>query len=142
MSLADYTPERVTIEHKGQALVSVRGLCLDDVGILVRAHLHVLNSLADLSKRGDIAMFGGDKFILDVVTLAPNVAFDIIALAADEPEYTAQARKLPVGLQVKILQEVLRLTLEDVGGPLALMTLLQGLAREQKLLPENRATIQ
>lgn len=138
-TLADFTPERVTIEHKGAALVTVRGLSFDDVSILVRAHLHVLNKLHALTQSGDIAMFGGDKFIMDVVALAPDVAFDVIALAADEPEYAQQARMLPLGAQIKILQEVMRLTLEDIGGPLALIAMV-GRMTGEKLIPG--ATIQ
>lgn len=137
MSLADFTPERVTIEHKGKALVQVRGLCLDDVSILVRAHLPILNKLYAMSQMGDMAAFGGDKFVLDFLTLAPDVAFDVIALAADEPEYGSQARKLPAGLQLKILQEVMHLTLEDVGGPLALVAMIGRLAGDQKLIPRT-----
>lgn len=131
MGLSDYTPHRVTIEHRGAPLLAVRGLGFDDVSVLFRAHLDSIQVMVSGFKNAN--GLGTDLFFMELITTAPDVAFDVIALAADEPDYAAQARKLPVGLQIKILQEILTLTLEDIGGPKAFVALVSSVG--QKLLP-------
>lgn len=121
MALADYTPERYTVEWRGRVLVEVRGLSLEDVTVLVRQHLPELKEL--------YARFQGDpkkllpegldaeRIALNCITEAPTLAARIICLASDERDMDA-ARRLTMPLQMKILIEVIRLTFEDVGGPL------------------------
>lgn len=130
--LADFRPTKVEIEHNGKPLVSVRGLCLDDISILVRAHLITLNKIAEQAKAGvQGGVFGvNDLFMLELIAKAPDAMWDIIALASDEPEYGDNARKMPASLQIKILTEVMRLTLEDIGGPKALIALVAGLMKQ------------
>lgn len=137
MALADFTPETVDIEHNGKPLMTVRGLSLDDVSILIRAHLATLNRLQTAASTGALSDLGADSFIIEVLQNAPDVAYDALALAADVVEDVNRLRKLPVGTVVKALQAVLKLTLEDIGGPLALLSLIQG----QKLIPTGQ-TIQ
>lgn len=138
MGLADFEPFRQIVKYRGNVVLSVRGLSLDDVGVLVRAHMDDINRLVDLARvKGD---FGTVSFLTDALTTAPNVLFDVIAMAADESAYSEDSRKLPVGLQIKILQDVLELTLEDIGGPKALVALVQKMAGNRKLLPDQQAT--
>ena len=142
MALADFEPTKVVIEHNGKPLVSVRGLCLDDISILVRAHLIVLNKLVEQAKSNvQGGVFGvNDLFMLELMGKAPDVAWDIIALAADEPEYGDTARKMPASLQIKILSEVMRLTMEDIGGPKALVALVAGMVNQNQPLAGVLAT--
>lgn len=142
MALADFIPERTTIMRGETPLFDVRGLSLDDVSVLVRAHSDSLNLLVTMAGETDSA-FGSAAFFMQAVTTAPNVAFAVIALAADEPQYSADARKLPAGVQIKALQEITRLTLEDIGGPKALVALVRNLLNQKKSLPQaGTATIQ
>lgn len=140
MALADYTPARVKIEQGGKPLVTVRGLSLDDLSILVRAHKPTLDRLYGAAEQGRMSAFGGEAFFLELIQAAPDVAYEVIALAADEPEYLVHGRKLPLGFQIKALQTIVQLTLEDVGGPLGLAALMRG----AKLLPDpgERPTLQ
>lgn len=139
MALADYVPERTEITHKGRSLVSVRGLCLDDISILIRSHFQVIRQVYDITERGEIGEFGGDAFFIELMTVAPDLLFNVIALAADEAEYGAEARKLPVGVQINALKEIVRLTFEDIGGPLAFGALVQKMVKQ---LPSPLPTIQ
>lgn len=144
MALADYEPERVEIAHKGKPLLSVRGLCLDDLSILVRAHLVTLNKLFETAKAGmrPDSVFGvSDLFLMDMIHKAPDVIFDIIALACDETEYSETARKLPVGVQFKALQAIMSLTMEDIGGPKALVAFLDKARQSQSLVGELATTL-
>lgn len=142
MALADFVPTKVEIEHNGKPLVSVRGLCLDDISILVRAHLITLNKIVEQAKEGaQGGVFGiNDLFMLEMMSKAPDVVWDIIALAADEPEYGDNARKMPASLQVKILTEVMRLTMEDIGGPKALVALIARMVGQAQPLAGALAT--
>jgi hypothetical protein len=139
MALADFTPERVDIKHNGSVVCSIRGLGTDDVSTLVRAHLDVLNKLFEIV-RGSDADFGTANFYAQMITSAPQIAIDIIALAADEPNYPPEMRQMPMGLQIKILQEVTRMTFEDIGGPKAIVGLVQSMLRQQ--VPALTPTIQ
>lgn len=144
MTLADFQPERVEIAHKGKPLLSVRGLCLDDLSILVRAHLVTLNKLFEAAKAGaqPNSVFGvSDMFLMDMIHKAPDVIFDIIALACDESDYSDTARKLPAGIQFKALQAIATLTMEDIGGPKALVAFLDKARQSQSLVGELATTL-
>jgi nitrous oxide reductase accessory protein NosL len=109
----------------------------------VRAHLVTINKLFEAAKAGAQpgTVFGvGDLFLMDMVHKAPDVIFDIIALACDETEYGATARKLPAGIQFKALQAVAALTLEDIGGPKALVAFLDVARKSQSLVGELAMT--
>lgn len=119
MALADYQPERATVVYKGKVLVVVRGLCLDDISVLVRAHMTEIRVLYARYQGGGL----DPEMIAGIITEAPGIAAHLIALASDEPEATDTARKLPAPLQVQAVIEILRLTFEDVGGPKAFVAL-------------------
>lgn len=133
MPLSDFTPERVKVEYKGRLLASVRGLCLDDLSLLVRGHLDTLRHLYRRSQgEGDMfTRLNQDGFLLRLLTEAPGIAVEVISLASDEPDSTAQVRMLPIPLQVKLLQTIIRLTFEDVGGPKAFVALIGSMIGEQ-----------
>jgi hypothetical protein len=136
MALSDFTPHRVTIEHRGQPLLQVRGLGFDDISVLFRAHLNSIQVM--FSSFQDRNGLGSDLFFMELITEAPSLAFDVIAMAADEPDYSAAARKLPAGLQIQILQTITQLTLEDIGGPKGLVALVKSVS--QRLLPNVSLT--
>lgn len=141
MALANFVLQRVEVKHGDTVVCAVRGLALDDISLLVRSHLDALNTLFDLAVNSTNE-FGTSAFFMQMATSAPNVAFDAIALAADEPDYTLEARKMPLGLQIRLLQEIARLTFEDVGGPLALVNLVKQMLGDQQKLIRSPATIQ
>lgn len=132
MALADYQPERSTISHKDKPLISVRGLNFEDTTVLVRRHLPALQRLFEiygsrklLPKEGEAepaiedVLHQIESIIFDLLVSSPDTAAQMIVLASDEPGATEAAKRLSMPLQLKILFEIVRLTFEDVGGPLA-----------------------
>lgn len=144
MSLALFEPEWAEVhDGKGRLLAKVRGLNTTDLSILVRAHGPALRQIYEDSQQGDSALADIAKTAGIVMVQEPVVAFTIIALASDEPEKIADVGKWPAPLVIKVLIEVLRLTVEDIGGPLALADLAGRLLAvlPQGVLPGS-ATIQ
>jgi hypothetical protein len=140
MALADYQPEREQIFHKQSLLVSVRGLCLEDLSVLVRGNLAELQQLYAAIKQPDQYQID-DLLIMKLINQAPLMAAKIIALAADEPAGEEAASRLTVPLQVNILSAIARLTFEDIGGPKAFVAMVGQLVGNS-LPDEMRATIQ
>ncbi len=143
MALADFTPERVAIHYKGKALAEVRGLCLEDVSLLVRYHLNDLQRLVELMRGADGDLFARlnmDGFLLKLISDAPVLTGNVIAVASDEPSNGEQARRLPLPVQIRILQEIVRLTFEDVGGPKAFVALVTEMIGKQLPKAEELAT--
>ena len=136
MSLHDFTPERVAIKHKGKPLMEVRGSNLEDLAYLVREHLEDLRTLQTRATGAQAEIFSRlnqDGFLLKVLTDLPVIASEIIARAADAEEGgAANIRRLPLGTQILAMQEILRMTLEDVGGPNGLSAILQRMMNDGK----------
>ena len=100
--------------------VSVRGLNLADIGLLVGGHMEEFRRLADIWEGASQEIWANiqkDNFIVKLVTEVPSMAATVIALACDEPENRVVATTLPLAFQVKVIIEIMRLTLEDAGGP-------------------------
>lgn len=134
MALSDFTPERITVEYKGKPLMKVRGLNLDDVSLLVQTHLADLQRLYELVQDGSQNLFerlNADGFVIKLIGDMPVLAANLIAIAADEPENFAQARTLPLPLQVMVVRTIVSLTFEDFGGPKAFVALVRELAGKQ-----------
>ncbi len=116
--LATYTPEYAEVSVKGQVM-RVRGLSTDDLGLLVRAHLDLVETIMQVVAQSAVGPDAGNqtaRFILSLAQDAPELAGQIIALAADEPDQGAAARKLPFPVTIDALQKIGRLTFEEAGG--------------------------
>jgi hypothetical protein len=137
VSLVEYVPERTPIAHKGKTLVTVRGLNYEDVTVLVRAHLKDISRLFAGFKEKKLLPSDIEPMLLDLLTSSPQTAATIIAIAADEPDYSAAALKLPLSLAVTILYELVRLTFEYVGGPLVLVTLILIIMWAEEMTPDQ-----
>lgn len=148
MALADYTPPSVVIESDGKPLMKVRGLSLEDVAILVRVHMDDLQKMYEIiqDNRAGSADFLADMVqetvMLKLLSDLPILAGQLIAMAADEPDLSDAARRLPIGLQLKSIMEIMRLTCEDVGGPKALAALVRGMLPNPDTAQTRAATIQ
>lgn len=124
MALADFQPEQRTILHKGEALVAVRGLTLNELSVLVRAHGPALRQIYDDTKSDtDNVAYG--RLALKVLTHHPEVAYHTISLVADPPATQEEAARLTAPLLIRVLVDVFQLTMEDLGGPLAFGALLR-----------------
>lgn len=119
MSLASYRPPQQDIAA-GTVLLKVRGLNLDDVALLIQAHeanlLGAYHAFENLMNGEATHQNLLSRVIMDLVIQAPAVTADIIAIACDEPDASAAARKLPFPVQVQALTTIANLTFEAGGG--------------------------
>lgn len=124
MSLAAFQPKREAIsvmtEKGDEHLCFVRALSLTDLAALIETNLHDLDALMMRVAQGQGNVFApgvGDSIIVTLVKDAPEIAAQIIAMAADEPEQTENARRLPAPVQLDTLVKVFNMTFNDYGGP-------------------------
>lgn len=99
--------------------ITVRALDLDDVTILVTDHLGAIAETVELWQeiRPKLMQEGNlDKFLITVMRGSPELVAQLIAVSCDQPALVDVARKLSFGVQIRALNEVIRLTLEDAGG--------------------------
>ena len=133
MPLAGYQPARREISFGAESF-HVKGLALTEISVLVREHFPDLDAVFDLFQSGlqgmDAQQF--QSMALMVVSQAPGLAANIIALAAGEG--TAEdAAQLPAPVQIKALVEIGDLTFKDVGGPKKAMELITALLRKTEV---------
>lgn len=139
MGLADYQPVRETVAISGGQSMQVRGLALEDVTVLFRAHLADLDKVVAIFGKqldADQAVTAMMTHAIALVKEAPGLVANLIALASDEPDAVDNARRLPFAVQVTALKAVARLTFDEAGGPKkfveGLGDLLRGLAPPQQ----------
>lgn len=116
MPLAGYEPERRKIVLSGDNFFHVKGLSLTDLAVLIREHMPDMDAVFDLFQNVE-TMRPEDlqPLVLSVVSQAPGLAANVIALAAGEGDAT-DAAKLSGPVQVKALLEIGDLTFTEVGG--------------------------
>lgn len=143
--LATYTPEYEEVQIKG-AVLRVRGINSDDLGLLVRAHFETVQQILDAVREAQVGPAAGDvaaRFILSLAQDAPRLAAQIIALASDEPDQADQAAKLPFAVTIDALTKIGRLTFEEAGGVQgfvnALMALVGGMRKPVSATPTSGA---
>lgn len=106
MSLRDLVDRKSTIEdEKSGVSFDVRGLSLQDIVLLLENHRDAL-----------IRVFASDAGadFEELVKEFPGFIAAAIAYAADEYELEDSVRKMPVGLQLRAIQEVWELSSLDV----------------------------
>lgn len=118
MSLSDFEVERIPILRRGSVLFHVRGLNVEDLTVLVKKNLPDIEEAFRLYNATKTEVFSTrnlDKFFVTLVSKLPGLVAEVISHAADEPDETAKARKLPLALQVLALTETVNATFEEVG---------------------------
>jgi len=105
MSLRDLVDRRVEIECPGDESFQVRGLSLEDVVLLLENHTDALKSIFGAPAGTDFEM---------LLKEFPQFVAAAIAYAADEHELEEKVRKLPIGVQLRAIQEVWELSSLDV----------------------------
>lgn len=131
MGLNTFTPPSDTLTFPGGS-VTLRGLGLDDLVKLVRKHGAQMRPLfAELTSKQtlDLADPSIDAVGMKLLDTAPDLMADVIAFSAGEPDSAAQAKMLPVGVQIEALEKVFRLTLEAEGGVEKLVETVQRVVR-------------
>lgn len=151
MSWADYKPPsaEVTIgidPATNEPIIGiVRGLNLDDLSYLISNHLEPISQAVELyakSKQNVYSTKNLHGFVISCASQFPGLVSEVISRAADEP--SLREKKLAMSVQLAALNEIVRLTVEELGGLGNLSLVLGNLAKgvlENKALrePANEA---
>lgn len=118
MALKDLFVPTVTIKTSGGEF-AVRGLSLNDILRLVEKHRASMNTLFQkfVQSGEDLGLENSAQMGAVLVESAPDVAAEIIALAADEPDQLETVKSLSFPVQLDTLEQIGRLTFEAAGGP-------------------------
>ena len=114
-----YKQPTVDIPLPGGGVMPVRGLTFEDISALVTGHLVAITALTERwqATKGDVfANTNVQAFVIQMATSAPEVVAEIIAFGADSPEDIAVAARLPIAVQIAALGEIVRLSVDDLGG--------------------------
>jgi hypothetical protein len=141
MALADYVVQkRKVTDFNGNVIAKVRGLNFEDISRLVRNHLTELTMVFQSAATDGKLLpeeLDLNALLLKLVLQAPDTAGLMLALGCDEPDAVDKAKLLPAPLQLRILGEIINLTFEDVGGPLAFLAMVKiAVTSHRQVLPE------
>lgn len=113
----DYQVPSIMVDPGDGKERPVRGLSLDDMGILIVNHLDTMMEVATLYVASKRDVFGSNNATDLMMTVAkgfPDFVSEVISIVTDTPEL--RKVRLPAGVQLKIMQAALKLTVEDAGG--------------------------
>lgn len=96
--------------------LAVRGLGLSDISRLVQNYRSDLEGAFEKVSQAAESAVEDDGFIAGLLEQAPDLVAEIIALATDQPHKAKDAAKLPLSLQVAILEKAGELTFVGEGG--------------------------
>lgn len=116
MSLKNLSFATETIKAAGGEF-AVRGLSLADLTRLVRRHGRAMSEFFDrMASSGNVDLERVAVMGSALAEAAPELAAEIIAVAADEPELVDTALRLPFPVQIEALEKIALLTFETEGG--------------------------
>lgn len=122
----NYTPPTETVETNG-GTITVRGLSFDD-----------LHTLYQRGHGESLAPFlTGELNIGELVTDAPALVVDVIALAADSPDAAPAIARLPIAVQTRVLAAVYRLTFGEFDMGNLFRLLAKTIVNAQQAIREN-----
>lgn len=144
MALVAFTPEMREIKTaKGQVLAEVQGLSLEPVATLLRTHLPDLDALVELftNKESAEAFSTEDwmKLALPIVTQAPGLVANIIALAANETD-ASPVKTWPLSVQIAALVVIFELTFSEIGEVKKAIGIVAALLAKKKTMTTGKAT--
>lgn len=96
---------------------TVRGLNLMDIlGLVERHRAPLTEAFANLSGDRDEALKSFSAMGGALLGALPDVAADVIAVATDQPEKVAVAKRIVVSVQLALLEKIAELTFAAEGG--------------------------
>lgn len=116
MSFNDYKPQEIILETS-TGNITLRGINADDLTGLIQRHGALIET-----------WFEGEPDPMQTINKAPALVADMIACAAGDPSAVDVAAKMPIGLQIRAITAVFKLTFEevDMGNVLRLFMLQAG----------------
>jgi hypothetical protein len=132
MSVRAFEPERIAISYRGKPLMRVRGLNLVDCSVLVNRYYGELKQLfsmvQDANRQEMLAVMVSSDFIMRVAATMPDFVGVFVSMACDGELDEATCAKLPIGVLIEAVNALIKLTVEDAGGPKELAALVKRLA--------------
>lgn len=118
MTLKSLVVATATVKTSGGEF-TVRGLSLTDILFLVSKHRAAMKALFDKFVKGqsDVALESYSNLGAALIESAPDVAAEIIALAADEPEEIETVKRISFPAQIEALERIGDLTFAAEGSP-------------------------
>lgn len=113
MSLSQFRPLTKAVALPSNGSLDVRGLNFEDLTVLVDKHKDTLENLFSDYQDEDTSV---QSLLTSLLKESPAFCAEVIALACDEPEATANARKLSFPVQVDALMSIGELTFSEAGG--------------------------
>lgn len=120
--MEDFEPETSPVRFKagGKPIsFTVRGLNVVDLGELLAAHRHDIESLVALAAEMKKMVFANavvDDLVLVFCRDTPTLVAEVISVAAGQPHRQDKFLALPASVTSYALSEILRMTLEEHGG--------------------------
>jgi hypothetical protein len=130
MTWTDYKIPTVMIDTGDGQERPVRGLSLDDMSQLIVNHLDPMMEITTLyiqSQKDVLAVTNMTDLVMVAVRSFPDFISEVISVVTDTPEL--RKVRLPAGLQIRVIQASLKLTIEDAGGLGNLLAILQNAVR-------------
>ena len=117
MDLTQYVAPKKSITVPGHGALEVEGLSLSSLAVLVQTHMDDLDAVFDLFMSGaEVPEDGISNFIGSIITQAPGLAANIIAIAAGQPQGAPNVMKMPFNLQTDMLMTIGDLTFAEPGS--------------------------
>ncbi|KAE8546147.1 phage pre-tape measure protein [Marinobacter nauticus] len=111
-----YSTKDVRWGKDGEKVLTVRGLSTQDLTIAIRTHKDSLTrafSMIEGRLDDDQSL---TEFGMELMEQFPELVALLIALAADKPDKAGEVLRLPAPLQLKLVEAIYELTIEDTGG--------------------------
>ena len=115
----DYAPLTVEIPVPRSKGFIVRGLNTDDISKLIFLNLDDVVGAVTYYQKHRESVFTRDGLTQALIILSknfPQLTSEMLSIASDGWGEPGQMRMLPAGVQMTALGEILKMTLEDLGG--------------------------
>lgn len=114
--------------------IEVRGLSFEDFTRLFTEYGkttdQIFQFIENIQSSNGKMDFDAKAFGADLIVKAPKAVASLIALAADMPDRATQVARMPLPVQVRALEAIYRMTVEEAGGLSDFLALLLRIARE------------
>lgn len=135
INLEDFVIPRTAVPVGKGKQIMVRGLCADDIALMVSQYLPEITKAVELyqEKRANVMQTGNlTEFLMTFARDFPAVVAEVISAATDSHGEKARevAQKMPISIQLAAINEITRLTMEDAGGLKNLLAEMQAKVRE------------
>lgn len=112
--------ETVKWGTKDSQTLEVRGLSFQDFTVLFTQYGKSVDSIfqfvESVQNPGSVSDFNAKEFGDGLLIHAPQAVATVIALAIDMPDRVTQVARMPLPVQLRCLEAIYKLTIEEAGG--------------------------